>query len=406
MNSVTKVASSEHYATLASPLKVGKITISNRLVAQPMERSAGTESGDLTPDLVDEYTALAKGHWGVLHLEAMTVIPTYKSRKGQLVISAATRDSVAALLGKMRAIAPDTMYVVQLTVPGVVAGEGLPRVTIIPAIHEADPAIKLLTDTEIDDLLESFKRAIDMTIEAGVDGIDIKACHGYLGVEFLRPQNMRAGKYGASFDNRTRFHKELVVHARQAARSAGKERFLLGSRISVSECIAGGVGTAGPGEYIEDLSEVKSFVTMLCDWGANFVNITAGIPATQPEVTRPSKAVPWGIFNHFRLTKAIKDHLAAVGKRPAVIGSAYTMLGKELPRIAAKNIADGAVDLIGLGRQVLADPEYPAKLLAGKEDKIHRCTGCGSCSQLLRQQRHVGCTTYNESFKNVFKSQV
>ncbi|MEX2717587.1 MAG: hypothetical protein Q6353_022640 [Candidatus Sigynarchaeum springense] len=397
---------SNKVATLASPLKLDQITIPNRLVAQPMERSAGTESGDFTPTLVDEYISLAKGHWGVLHLEAMTVMPAYKSRKGQLVASANTRGSLEALLRKMRAIAPDTMYVVQLTVPGVVAGEGLPRTTIIPAVHEADPAIKLLSDVEIDDLLESFKRAIDITIDAGVDGIDIKACHGYLGVEFLRPQNTRQGKYGGSFENRTRFHKELVIHAREAARLAGKERFLLGSRISVAEYIAGGVGTAGPEEYIEDLGEVKSFVTNLCDWGANFVNITAGIPATQPEVTRPSKNVPWGIYNHFRLTKAIKDHLASVGKHPAVIGSAYTMLGKDLPRIATKNILDGAVDLIGLGRQVLADPEYPAKLFAGMDDEIHRCTGCGSCALLLRQQRHVGCTFYNKSFKNALKQQV
>ncbi|MBN2152653.1 MAG: hypothetical protein JW839_14475 [Candidatus Lokiarchaeota archaeon] len=393
-------------ATLAAPFQIGGITVANRLVAQPMERSGGTESGELTPALVDEYAALAAGHWGVLHLEAMTVMPAYKSRKGQLVVSEATRGSVAALLGKLRAIAPETMYVVQLTVPGVVAGDGLPKATVIPAISEADPAVKLLTDSEIDEIILSFKRAIDVAIEAGVDGIDIKACHGYLGVEFLRPQNTRKGKYGGSFENRTRFFRELAVHARQAARSAGKEQFLLGSRVSVSECIVGGVGTAGPGEYIEDLAEVKRFTEMLCDWGANFVNVTAGIPATQPEVTRPAKDVPWGIYNHFRLTKAIKDHLAEGGKHPAVIGSAYTMLGRELPHIAAKNIASGAVDLIGLGRQVLADPEYPAKLLAGKGDEIHRCTGCGSCSQLLRQQKHVGCTVYNESFKNALKPQV
>jgi 2,4-dienoyl-CoA reductase-like NADH-dependent reductase (Old Yellow Enzyme family) len=173
--------------------------------------------------------------------------------------------------------------------------------------------------------------------------------------------------------------------------------------VSVSECIPGGVGTAGPGEYIEDLAEVKRYVERLCDWGANFVNITAGIPATQPEITRPSKDVPWGIYNHFRLTKAIKDHLAADGKHPIVMGSAYTMLGKDLPRVAAKNIADGAVDLVGLGRQVLADPLYPAKLFSGKESDIHRCTGCGSCAQLLRQQKHVGCTTFNTSFKNALK---
>ncbi len=403
MNQPASVDARESITTLASAIEIAGMRIQNRFVAQPMERSAGTDKGELTPALVDEYMELARGHWGVLHLEAMSVTPAYRSRKGQLLISEGNRDALGALLVKMRGIAPETVYVVQLTVPGVVAGDGLKKATIIPAVHDADPLIKLFSDTEIDEILVAFKRAIDLAIEAGVDGIDIKACHGYLGVEFLRPANTREGKYGGSFENRTRFFKELVIYTRQAARAAGKGRMLIGSRVSVSESIAGGVGTAGPGEYIENLTEVKQFTARLCDWGANFVNITAGIPAMQPEITRPSKNVPWGIYNHFRLTKAIKDHLAADGKHPAIIGSAYTMLGKDLPRYAAKNITDGVVDLIGLGRQVLADPYYPVKLLGGKEGEIHRCTGCGSCAQLLKQQKHVGCTTYNDSFKNALK---
>jgi 2,4-dienoyl-CoA reductase-like NADH-dependent reductase (Old Yellow Enzyme family) len=403
MNPTASIDTREPITTLASPIEIAGMRIQNRLVAQPMERSAGTEQGELTPALVDEYTELAQGHWGVLHLEAMSVMPVYKSRKCQLIISEGNRDALAALLGKMRGIDPETAYVVQLTVPGVVAGEGLKKSTIIPAVHDADPSIKLFSDAEIDEIIVAFKRAIDLAIEAGVDGIDIKACHGYLGVEFLRPANTREGKYGGSFENRTRFLKELVVHTKQAARAAGQGRMLIGSRVSVSEYTTGGVGTAGPGEYIEDLTEVKQFTAKLCDWGANFVNVTAGIPATQPEITRPSKNVPWGIYNHFRLTKAIKEHLAADGKHPVVMGSAYTMLGKDLPRVAAKNIADGAVDLIGLGRQVLADPCYPVKLFGRKEDTINRCTGCGSCSQLLQQQKHVGCMVYNNSFKNALK---
>ncbi|NMC04193.1 MAG: hypothetical protein GYA24_03230 [Candidatus Lokiarchaeota archaeon] len=404
MNRATSTDAAACLATLASPFEAGGIEMANRLVAQPMERSAGTRTGEPTPALVEAYTTLARGHWGVLHLEAMSVTHAYKSRRGQLVLSPDTKDGLASMLKNMRAVAPETAYVVQLTVPGVVAGDGLQKTTIIPAVHDADPSIKLLSDTEIEDIIDAFKGAIDIAIEAGVDGVDIKACHGYLGVEFLRPANTRPGPFGGSFENRTRFTRELVLHARQSARAAGKERFLLGSRVSVSESITGGVGTAGPDEFIENLDEVKRIAGKLCDWGANYINITAGIPATQPELTRPSKDVPWGIYNHFRLTKAIKDHLASDGKHPAVIGSAYTMLGTDLARVAAKNIADGAVDLIGLGRQILADPLFPAKLFGGKVEEIHLCTGCGSCAQLLRQQKHVGCMVHNEAFKNTSKS--
>lgn len=383
---------------LRSPLE-GMITIPNRLVAQPMERSAGTSNGELTPALVSEYLDLAKGQWGILHVEAMSATPEYKSRKNQLVINENTKEKLHDLLSKMREIAPDTKYVLQLTAPGVIAGEGLEKTTIIPSVHEADADIKLFSDDEIEAIINSYKNAIDLVIDAGIDGIDIKACHGYLGSEFLRPGNTRPGEYGGSFENRTRFFKELVEYAKITANSSGKDDFLLGSRVSIVECIAGGFGTGGPDEYIEDLAEPKQFTESLCDWGANFINITVGIPALTPEVTRPTKEIPWGIWNHFRLTKAIKEHLRSNEKQAIVIGSAYTMLGKDLPRYAAKNIDAGYVDLVGLGRQVLADPHYPEKLFTGKLKDIKICNGCGGCAKLLQQQRHVGCVYHDIKFK-------
>ncbi|HME50857.1 MAG TPA: hypothetical protein VKM55_01445 [Candidatus Lokiarchaeia archaeon] len=386
-------------STLQSPIELGMITIPNRLVAQPMERSAGTSRGELTPALVSEYLDLAKGQWGILHVEAMSTTPEYKSRKNQLVINEHTKEELHDLLSKMREIAPETKYIVQLTAPGVIAGNGLQKTTIIPAVHDADPTINLFSDDEIEAIIKSYKDAIDLVVHAGIDGIDLKACHGYLGSEFLRPANTRAGEYGGSFENRTRFFKDLFEHAKGTAETVGKEDFLLGSRISIVESIAGGFGTSGPDEYIEDLAEPKQFVELLCDWGANFINVTAGIPAITPELTRPTKDVPWGIWNHFRLTKAIKDHLHDKGKQAIVIGSAYTMLGTDLPRYAAKNIDAGCVDLIGLGRQVLADPGYPRKLFSGKINDIKICNGCGGCAKLLQQQRHVGCVYHDIKFK-------
>nr|MDO8113735.1 hypothetical protein [Candidatus Sigynarchaeota archaeon] len=390
-------------ALLNTPFERDGTKIANRLVAQPMERSASTQKGELTSELISEYITLAKGHWGILHVEAMSVTSQYRSRKGQLVLDDATSRDLKDLLVKMWECAPETKYIVQLTVPGVVTGDGLEKSTIISSVHDANPAIKLLSDGDIDGIIDAFKHAIDLAIDAGIDGIDIKACHGYLGAEFLRPANTRPGPYGGSIENRTRFFKELVIHARNAANNAGKKDFLLGSRVSVAEYIIGGIGTAGPCEFIEDLAEVKHIASMLCAWGENFINVTAGIPAQVPEITRPVKNVPWGIWNHFRLTKAIKDHLSSEGQHPAIIGSAYSMLGKDLPHYAGKNIMDEAVDLIGLGRQVLADPAYPEKLFSCSQ-QINFCKGCGSCAQLLREQQHVGCAFYNPAFKSSLRT--
>ena len=97
------------------------------------------------------------------------------------------------MLEEMRKESPNTKYIMQLTFPGVIAGEGLEKTTIIPAVNEKDPSIRLLTDDEIIEIQDYFKRAIDICLEVKADGIDIKGCHGYLVAEFLRPSNTRPG---------------------------------------------------------------------------------------------------------------------------------------------------------------------------------------------------------------------
>lgn len=388
---------------LFSPCNLGSSTASNRLVAQPMERSASTPDGLPTPELVKEYVTLASGKWGILVLEAMTVSRKNKSRRGQLVIDNISKNHLAKMLEKMRKVAPRTKFIIQITFPGIITGEGLEKTTILPGIHEQDPSIRLLSDEEIRDIQSRFKQAIEISIEIGADGIDIKGCHGYLVVEFLRPMNTRSGPFGGSFQNRVRFFKDLFTHAKETARATGRDDFLVGSRVSVTECMKGGFGTAGPDEYIEDLTEPLDYASLLEEWGADFMNVSAGIPAMMPEVTRPSKEVPWGIYNHFRLAKAVKNHLNQRRGTMSVIGSAYTMLGKDLISVAAKNIRDGAVDFVGLGRQTLADPLYPRKVKELKDDKIQYCVGCNLCAKLLGRQQHVGCVHHDEKFKKILK---
>jgi 2,4-dienoyl-CoA reductase-like NADH-dependent reductase (Old Yellow Enzyme family) len=386
---------------LASPAHAGTVGIQNRLVAQPMEHCSATPEGEFSPELVQDYEQLAGGNWGALYLEASTVCKQYKSRLRQLVIDSSTQRSWKKAITKIKAVAPGSKIIAQLTFPGTICGEGLQKTTIIPAVSDSDPAIKLITDAGIEQIKEAFYQAIDIAIGAGVDGLDLKACHGYLGIEFLRPANTRPSKYGGTFENRVAFLRDLFVKARESIEVSGREGLLLGSRVSVNEYIVGGFGTAGPEEYIEDLAEPKQLASLLAEWGANFINVTAGIPAAQPEITRPTATVPWGIWNHFRLTKEIKMQVA--DRDVLVIGSAYSMAGREAVHYAAKNISTGIVDAVGFGRQALADPLYAAKLLEGRLEDIQYCTGCNSCAKLMRMQRRIGCAYYNADIKKNLK---
>lgn len=384
---------------LATPVAAGDVTIPNRLVAQPMERSAASPGGNVTPALLQDYERLATGGWGMIIIEAMSVSPAWKSRRGQLVISEGTEPDVARLVSCVKALAPGTLVVLQLTFPGMVTGEGLAKSTILPDVHGADPSITLLADGDIETILDQFGVASRIALRAGADGIDIKACHGYLGVEFLRPANTRPGPFGGSFENRVRFMERAFASARDAVQAAGREgSFLLGSRVSVWEGIPGGFGTGGPGEVIEDLREPLDLAARMEAWGAGYINVTAGIPATLPEITRPSKTAPWGAWNHFRLAKAIRDGIRARAGKLLVIGSAYSMAGPDATIHAARNVESGGVDLAGFGRQVLADPGFARKVIEGDAGKIQACIGCNRCAGLLRAQRHVGCAHHDPAF--------
>jgi hypothetical protein len=70
---------------------------------------------------------------------------------------------------------------------------------------------------------------------------------------------------------------------------------------------------------------------------------------------------------------------------------------------AEKNLKDGSVDLVGIGRQSLADPLFVKKILSGNIDQINFCTACGGCSILLKSQEEVGCTIYNQYYKEVLR---
>jgi 2,4-dienoyl-CoA reductase-like NADH-dependent reductase (Old Yellow Enzyme family) len=224
----------------------------------------------------------------------------------------------------------------------------------------------------------------------------------------LRPANTRPDRFGESFENRIRFFKEATLKMKSAVGQGG---FLIGMRYSIYEGIPGGFGTSGPQEVTEDFSEAFAFAKMAEELGMDFINVSAGIPAITPEIVRPTKNFPEGVYRHFGWAGAVKK----IVKIP-VIGSGYSYLRdgkndlkepdpskKSFLYYAEKNLQDGQVDLVGIGRQSLADPLFAKKILAGNVDEVNFCTACGGCSILLRSQKEVGCTVYDKYYKNVLK---
>ncbi|MHA1698569.1 MAG: oxidoreductase [Promethearchaeota archaeon] len=388
---------------LKEPFDYRGIRIQNRFVAQPMERSAATLDGFATPELISDYQELAKGRWGIIIIEAMSVSREFKSRRNQLIIDYKSLKSLRQLVSAVKNVDPNTKIIFQITFPGMVTGAGLPRSTIIPSVHLKDPSVRLLSRDDIKKVSDQHRSAVAVAMDAGADGVDIKACHGYLGVEFLRPINTRQDEFGGPFENRVRFFMEIFDFIRGLKEERCMNNFLVGSRLSVYEAIMGGFGTSGPEDFIEDLSEPIQLIEKMHKKGLDFVNVTAGVPAMMPELTRPSRCAPFTIYTHFRYSKMVKDRLKKLKSGMFVIGSAYSQLRDHLLYHAVKNVRDGVTDFIGLGRQILADPRFPEKIFGGAEDRVNFCVGCNLCAKLLALQRHVGCVKFNEKFKKALK---
>ena len=149
---------------------------------------------------------------------------------------------------------------------------------------------------------------------------------------------------------------------------------------------------------------------MIEETGMDYINVSAGIAGS--EITQPSKKYPEGIYRLFGWAQAVKK----VVNIP-VIGSGYSSLrdGKNgLPEPdpakrdflywAEKNLRDGNVDLVGVGRQSLADPLFPKKLLAGELDSINYCTICDRCLALMFAQQAVGCAIYDKYYRDLYRS--
>jgi 2,4-dienoyl-CoA reductase-like NADH-dependent reductase (Old Yellow Enzyme family) len=391
---------------LNSPIQIGNRVAPNRIVNQPMECNDADEAGNPTDLTFERYRKLAQGGAGIIIVEALTITPESRARKSQLGIYEQTAPTLERLVKEMKGIDSKSLILFQVTHSGQQSGAGFSRLVSVYPLPDRET--HLLTEAEIEKIEDEFAQAALIAKQVGADGIDFKQCHGYLCAEMLRPVNTRQDRFGGSFKNRTRFFSETADKIKKAV---GSGSFLLGARFSIYEGIPGGFGTSGPEEVIEDLQEPLSFARLMENSGFHYINVSAGIPAITPEVVRPTKLYPEGVYRHFGWARAVKQAVSI-----PVIGSGYSYLRdgkndlkepdpvkKNFLYWAEKNIGQGNCDLVGIGRQSLADPLFAQKILEGKNSEIHYCIACWGCSVLLRSQAQTGCPIYFDYYKKLLK---
>lgn len=391
---------------LYTPLAIGLKIAPNRLVNQPMECNDADEEGNPTNLTFERYRKLAAGGAGIIFVEALTITKESRARKNQLGIYESTARSLEKLVREMKAVNERSLILFQITHSGRQSAAGFSR--LVAVYPTGDQKAHILTEEEIEKIGDDFAQAALIAKQVGADGLDFKHCHGYLCAEMLRPANTRADRFGGSFENRVRFFKET---ARKIKEKVGKSSFIYGVRFSVYEGIPGGFGTSGPEEVTEDLAEPLAFAKIIEEAGFDFINVSAGIPTITPEIVRPTKNYPEGVYRHFGWAKAIKSKVCI-----PVIGSGYSYLRdghnnlkepnperRSLLYWAEKNLKQGICDFVGLGRQSLADPLFAVKILKGRAGEVNYCRACGGCSILLGSQLPTGCIVYSPFYKKIFK---
>ncbi len=391
---------------LNSPIQMGKRNALNRIVNQPMECNDADEKGNPTELTFERYRRLAEGGAGVIVMEALTISQESRARKNQLGIYPETAGALEKMIGEMKKINPEPLLLMQITHSGGQSGAGFSR--LVSAYPMEDARAHVLSEMEIEAIEDGFAQAAAIAEQVGADGIDFKQCHGYFCTEILRPANTRPDRFGGSFENRTRFLRETAEKIKNRIKN---DSFILGARFSIYEGIPGGFGTSGPGEVIEDLTEPLELARLMETLGFHYLNVTAGIPAITPEIVRPTKSYAEGVYRHFGWAKAVKQAV-----RIPVIGSGYSYLRdgkndlkepdpakKNFLYWAEKNLEGGNCDLVGIGRQSLADPLFAQKVLEGRRSEIQYCVACGGCSVLLRSQVQTGCPIYSDFYKKILK---
>jgi NADPH2 dehydrogenase len=424
-------------APLAQPLSVHDRVIGNRFTVLPMEGWDTESDGKPSELTIRRWERFgrsgAKLIWGG---EATAVRHDGRANPNQLILKAENETSIAALRDTLlqahrehHDTTDDLLLGLQLTHSGRFCRPNVkdrlePKILyhhpLLSSKYSLPADYPIMTDGEIEQLIEDFVVAAKRAQKLGFDFVDVKHCHGYLGHEFLSAID-RPGRYGGSFENRTRFLREIVAGIRRDAPG-----LLIGVRLSAFDIIPFHAGENNIGEPMAhegpyryafggdandplqmNLAETERFLELLQSLDIRLVCLTAGSPYYNPHLQRPAIFPPSdgylppeeplvNVARQIEATAQLKERFPDL----VIVGSGYSYLQEHLPRVGQYNVRHGRVDSIGLGRMILSYPELPKDVLAGQKMQTKFiCRTFSECTTGPRNGMVSGCYPLDPFFK-------
>jgi len=347
--------------------------VRNRLVMSPMETMYGTPDGLPSERTRDYFAARAKGGVGLITLGATGIDHNHPETPGGLHLG--TDEAVAAHRALVEVVhehgAKIQPQIVHAGPDGL--GPEMHGVTslgpsVIPSYLTGRPSTEM-SRQQITEVLDLFKAAVRRAVDAGYDGIELHAAHGYMMLgSFLAPQrNRRTDEYrGDSVSGRLRILLETLA----AIRSEVGDQFPITLRISGYERVAGG----------RPIFETAQVAPTLVAAGVDAFHVSGGV------IDRLVTGMVNGADDGDALNVGAAAAVHEVVDVPVIaVGRIHD------PERAEQILADGRADFIAMGRPMLADEELANKLRTGQPHRLRKCISCENCIDAMEQRFSVDC---------------
>lgn len=345
---------------METPIVAAGLQIKNRLVMPPLVIFKAGEDGSVTHAIREHYEA-CRG-FGLTVVEATCVSPEGRLAKHQLGLFG--DDHIPGMTGLAKIIHQSgSAAAVQIHHAGRQTNPentfGLPLLAPSPVNPGGTEPLAMMS-ADIERVQQDFVAAARRAARAGFDAVEIHAAHGYLISQFLSPAaNHRQDQWGGSLENRARFLRETVRRVQEAV---GKE-MLVYCRLGVADASPDGLA----------LEDGLAVAGMLQADGVPLLHISNGIGL--PEGLKP-ESFPWSgrLWLGVRVRQEVEVPVIGVG-------------GIRTPAEAEAILAGRLVDLVAVGRGVLADPAWAEKALGGRGDSIELCRQCRLCHHYRAAER-------------------
>ncbi|MBU5436795.1 hypothetical protein KQI42_02175 [Tissierella sp. MSJ-40] len=402
-------------------INIGNHIIPNSIASLPMEGGDSTEEGSPTELTYRKYEKIARGGAGLIWIEAVSVTKEGRSNDKQLWITEENWMEFKKLNDLIKLSAKEEfgenhnpITIIQLNHSGrycKVNGNKNPIIATHKELLDNKLGISddypVVTDDYLRGLEGDFLKAARLAKKAEFDGVDIKACHGYLLSELLSAYE-REGEYGGKFENRIKLFINVIDKIKEDNDCQG---LLLASRLNIYDGLPypQGWGVSKENGIAMDLEEPKKLISILVEKDVKLISLTMGNPYFIPHINKPydiGDYVPDEnvIISCNRLISGIGD---IQNTFPSInfVGVGYSWFRHLAPYVGAGSLENGLCKIIGFGRESISYPNFARDILDNGEMKKNRvCVSCSKCSEMKSKISTCGCVVRdNEVYLPIYK---